>query len=263
MNLNLQGKAAIITGGSKGIGKAIAIALAAEGARIAICARDERILLQTAEEIQNQTRTEVIGVKANMTKLNDIRRFVGAAAKRFNRIDILVNNAGGGHIGDIETITEEDWEYHIQLKLLGYIRTAREVIPFMRTAGGGKIINIIGTAGRDPNPQFMLPGVTNAALMNFTKSLSKGLVKDRIMVNAVNPGTTETPLAEQIVAALSTLNNQPPEEVKSAIAASFPHSRIASVDDIAKAVVFLASDMANFINGFTINVDDGKSSTVW
>jgi 3-oxoacyl-[acyl-carrier protein] reductase/bacilysin biosynthesis oxidoreductase BacG len=263
MNLNLQGKAALVTGGSKGIGKAIAAALAAEGARVAICGRDERVLQQTVEEIQAQTRSELIAVKANLTKLNDIRRFISTAAKKFNRIDILVNNAGGGHIGTIATITDEEWEYHIQLKLLGYIRTAREAIPYMKENGGGKIINIIGMAARDPNPNYMLPGVTNAALMNFTKSLSKTLENDRISVNAINPGTTETPLADQIVAALSALTLKPMEEIKTTVASSFPHGRIATTDDIAKVAVFLASDMANFINGVTINVDDGKTTAVW
>ena len=109
----------------------------------------------------------------------------------------------------------------------------------------------------------MLPGVTNAALMNFTKSLSKTLENDRISVNAINPGTTETPLADQIVAALSALTLKPMEEIKTTVASSFPHGRIATTDDIAKVAVFLASDMANFINGVTINVDDGKTTAVW
>jgi NAD(P)-dependent dehydrogenase (short-subunit alcohol dehydrogenase family) len=263
MNLNLQGKAALVTGGSRGIGKAVALALAAEGVRVAICGRDERILQQAVEEIQAQTRAEVVPIKANMSKLNDIRRFISTAAKKFNRIDILVNNAGAGHIGDINTITDEEWQDQIELKLLGYIRAAREVIPLMLTGGGGRIINIIGMAGREPSRYFTLPGVTNAALMNFTKSLAKTLENDHISVNGINPGTTDTPLAEQITAALSALTTKPAEEIKQSVAASFPHGRIASPDEIARVAVFLASDMASFLNGVIINVDDGRTPGVW
>jgi len=263
MNLNLQGKTALITGGSRGIGKAIAGAFAAEGARVAICARDEQKLLQTVEEIQAQYKSEIIGVKANVTKLNDIRRFISTAKKKFSRIDILVNNAGGAFVGGINAISDEEWDNHIQLKLLGYIRMAREAIPALRESGGGKIINVIGMAGRDPVPHFMLPGVTNAALMNFTKSLSRELEGDHITVNALSPGTTDTPLTEQTVASLAALAAKTPEEVKAAIAASFPNARLATTDDIARVAVFLASDMANHLNGITINVDGGKTTSVW
>ena len=263
MNLNLQGKAVLITGGSKGIGKAIAMALASEGARVAICARDERILQQAAEDIQNQTKSEILAVKANVTRLNDIRRFIATAEKKFHRVDILINNAGGAHVGGISAITDEDWESHIQLKLLGYIRAAREVIPSMRIAGGGKIINVIGMAGREPAPHFMLPGVTNAALINFTKTLSKELESDNITVNALNPGTTDTPLTEQTIASLAALSAKSPEEVKAALYASNPRGRIASVDEIARVAVFLASDMAAYLNGVAVNVDGGKFNAAW
>src|ERR1044071_1543239 len=139
MLTGIQGKVILITGASKGIGKAIAHALAVEGARLAICARDERVLQLAADEIQAQTKTDVLPVKANMTKLNDIKRFVDSAAKKFNRIDVLINNAGGAHVGGVLTTTDENWEYNIQLKLLGYVRMAREVVPHMKAAGGGKI----------------------------------------------------------------------------------------------------------------------------
>ena len=183
MNTNLQGKVVLISGASKGIGKAAALMLATEGARLALCARDEKALKLAADEIQAQTHADVLTVKANMTKSNDIHRFVSAAINKFDHVDILINNAGGANVGGILTTTDEDWEYHIQLKLLGYIRMAREVIPYMKTNGGGKIINIVGMAAKEPNPLFMVPGVTNAALLNFTKSLSKELEKDNITVS--------------------------------------------------------------------------------
>ena len=262
ISTGLQNKVALITGASRGIGKAIALAFAAEGARLAICARDERMLSQAVDEIQHASHADVIGVKANMTKLNDIHRFVDAAVKKFDRIDILVNNAGGAHIGGILGTTDEEWEYHIQLKLLGYIRMAREVVPCMKKNGGGRIINVVGMAGKEPSVPLMVPGVTNAALLNFTKSLSRELEGDHIAVNSVNPGTTDTSLTQETLAAIGKLSSTTPDEVRQSIDASFPYKRMATVDDVAKVVVFLASDAANFINGISINIDAGKSPGV-
>jgi len=258
MNTGLQGKVVLITGASKGIGRAIAQALAEEGARLALCARDERELKLATDQIQYHTKADIIAVKANTTKLNDIRRFVAATAKKFNRIDILINNAGGAHIGGIFQTTDEDWEYHIQLKILGYIRMAREVIPHMKKNGSGKIINIIGTAGKEPNPLYIVPGVTNSALINFTKSLSKELEPDKIFVNSINPGTTDTPLTIETFNALAKILQKTPDEIRQSIVEHSPRGYIASPDDIAKVVVFIASDAANFINGVSLNVDAGK-----
>jgi NAD(P)-dependent dehydrogenase (short-subunit alcohol dehydrogenase family) len=263
MHTGLQGKVALITGASKGIGKAVALALAEEGVRLALCARDDRELKLASDEIQIHTKADIIAVKANVTKLNDIRRFVTAAVKKFTRIDILVNNAGGAHIGGIFQTTDEEWEYHLQLKLMGYIRMAREVIPPMRTAGGGKIINIIGTAGKEPNALYMVPGVTNGALINFSKSLSSELEPDNILVNSINPGTTDTPLTAETIAAMAQLLQKTPEEIRQSITDRCPQHRLATPEEIAKVVVFFASDAANFINGVSVNVDAGKVLGLW
>ena len=263
MTFNLQGKVALITGGSKGIGKAVALAMAEEGARLAICARNEDLLKLTAEEIKIHTHADVVAVKANMTKVNDISRFVNAAVKKFNRIDILVNNAGGAHIGGIMSTTDEEWEYHVQLKLLGYIRTAREVITYMKSTGGGKIINIVGMAAKEPGHHYMVSGVTNAALLNFTKSLSKEVENDNILVTSVNPTTTNTTLTEETFKSLALAQGKTPEEVRRAIIASYPQGRMATAEDIARTVLFLASDAAVFLNGTSINVDGGKSLGLW
>ena len=261
MNTGLQGKVVLITGGSRGIGRATALMLAAEGARLALCSRDEVQLKHTADEIRSRTHADVIAVKSNMTKLNDIRRFVNAAVKKFSKIDILVNNAGGAHIGGILNTTDEEWEYHIQLKLLGYIRMAREVIPYMKQNGGGRIINIVGMAAREPSPLMMVSGVTHAALLNFSKSLSKELETERILVNSINPTTTDTSLTQETTTKVAAIREQTPEDAMQAIIRSMPQGRIAATEDIARVVVFLASEAANFINGISLNVDSGRSSS--
>jgi NAD(P)-dependent dehydrogenase (short-subunit alcohol dehydrogenase family) len=263
LTTGLQGKVVLITGASKGIGKATALAMASEGARLAICARDERQLQLTADEIQASTKADVMSLKANITKLNDIHRFVDAAMKKFNRIDVLVNNAGGAHIGGIFKTTDEEWEYHIQLKLLGYIRMAREIIPHMQSAGGGKIINVVGMAAKEPSPLYMVPGVTDAGLLNFTKSLSKEVAKDHIQVNCVNPTTTDTPLTEETFQQLASALQKDRDIMRQSYIASMPNERLASPEAIAGVILFLASDATNFINGVSINVDDGKALGIW
>jgi 3-oxoacyl-[acyl-carrier protein] reductase len=258
----ITGKVALITGASKGIGKAIAMRFALEGARIAICARNEDALTETAAEIRAATHTDLLAVKSNMMKGNDIRRFVGAAIKKFGRIDILVNNAGGVHVGGITDTTDEQWEYHLQLKLLGYIRMAREVIPVMRTQGAGKIISIVGIAGKEPGPFSMVPGVINGALLNFTRSLSKELAPDNIQVNSINPATSATPLTEEVFTAISERTQKTIEEIRLATAQSLDGGLIDPAD-IASAAVFLASDAAEGINGTSLNIDAGKLSGIW
>jgi NAD(P)-dependent dehydrogenase (short-subunit alcohol dehydrogenase family) len=263
LTTGLEGKVVLITGGSGGIGRAVASALAAQGARLAICGRDEPRLQQTVDEIRAGSRADILPIKANMTKLNDIRRFVGAAMSKFGRIDILVNNAGGLHVGGVLQTSEEELEYHIQLKLLGYLRASREVIEHMKAAGGGKIINIIGMAGKEPNPVLFLPGAIDAALLNFTKSLSKELQGDKITVNSVNPGPTDTALAEETFKSIGALAQKSPEEIRLQASRSNAAGRIASPGEIANAVLFLASEAANFINGASINVDAGESLGLW
>lgn len=261
MNTDLQGKAVVISGGTRGIGRAAAGMFASQGCRVAICGRDDEALKLTVEEIQAHAKTDILGVKANTAKLNDVRRFVGSAARKFGRIDILVNNAGDAHIGGIGATTDEDWEYHIQLKLLGYIRMAREVLPHMKAAGGGTIINVVGMAAREPGPYFMVPGVTNGALLSFTKSLSSELAPDNIRVTAVNPGTTDTPLTERTVASLATLLNKPGEEVLRTLFS--PLGRLATADEVAAVIVFLASAAGRFVSGTAIDVDAGRSQGMW
>lgn len=262
MYKGIAGKIAVITGASRGIGKTIALTLATEGARLAICARDEDNLKRTVDEIRAQTHTDVIGVKANTMKINDIRRLVNAAIKKYGRIDILVNNSGGAHVGGIFTTRDEDWEYHIQLKLLGYIRTSREVAQHMKASGGGKIINIVGVAGREPEPLSMVSGVTNAALLNFTKSLSKELAVDRISVNCINPSTADTPLSAETFASLAAILQKSPEEIRQRAAQRLNGSLI-DPEEIAQVVLFLASDTAKAITGTSITIDAGSLLGVW
>lgn len=257
MNTGLHGKVVIVTGASRGIGKAIAYALANEGARLMLCARGEEELKQVENEIKEKFHTEIYTVKANISKLNDIKRVVAKTVAKYKRIDILVNNAGGSSIGGINQINDELIEDYFQVKLLGYIRAAREVIPYMQQQGGGKIINIIGVAGKEPSPIMMIPGIANSALLNFTKSLALEIAKDNITVNAVNPGFTETSSTESTLSSLATIQSKTVGEIRQVMTDANPFQRFARPEDIASAVIFFASETSAFISGISINVDGG------
>jgi NAD(P)-dependent dehydrogenase (short-subunit alcohol dehydrogenase family) len=192
MQLGLDGKIALITGGSMGIGKTTALALAREGAQVAICARGIEALQKTASEIQ-ATGNKVLPIRADMTRLDDIKHLVATTAQELGSIDILVNNAVNSIPGTFLELPDEAWLNHINVKIMGYVRCAREVIPHMMRRGGGRIINIGGMAARQVGHLTNSNGVTNASVANITKNLADQVAQYNILVNCIHPGTTRTP----------------------------------------------------------------------
>ena len=166
MNLGLGGRTALVTGGSKGIGLAAARGLAAEGARVMIAARDGTVLARAAKDIEATTGQRVETAPVDLSTLEGVRGLVADALARLGRLDILVNNAGAIKGGDFLTTPDEEWMRGWSLKLLGYIRMARETLPAMRRQGRGRIINVVGAAARNPAPTYMMGGAANAALIN-------------------------------------------------------------------------------------------------
>ncbi len=167
MDLELKEKVALVTGASRGIGRAIARGLAAEGARVALCARDKATLETAAREITRETRAEPFIVAGDLSQLDEVERVARAVHRRFGRIDILVNNAGAIRGGDFLAIPDAQWAGDWSLKLLGYIRMARAVFPLMQAQGGGRIVNVVGAAARNPTGGYLPGGVANAGLVNF------------------------------------------------------------------------------------------------
>lgn len=255
MNTGLHGKTAIITGASKGIGKAIAIALANEGVRTVLCARNEELLKQTEQEIKDRFHTEVISIKANISRHNDIKRTINKTLAKFKRIDILVNNAGSLGVGGIYDFDENIFLDHLYTRLMAVIRFSSELIPIMKKQGGGKIINIAGLSGVYPDSNFMTTSIINSAIITLTKSLAIELANDNINVNVVNPSYTYT---EQILQSLSVIaqkENRSLEDILNNINTQSPFSRLSSVEEIASAVVYLASDAASLLTGISFNID--------
>jgi 3-oxoacyl-[acyl-carrier protein] reductase len=259
MDLGLKGKVALITGGSQGIGKAIALTLAEEGCNLAICARGKEALDSSAKEIRAKG-VEVIAVQSDVTKPEDNKNFVSQAVKKFGRIDILVNNAGHGNASDPMELPEEVFRHHMDLMLFGPIQLCRQVIPYMRKQGWGRIINISSIFGKQPGNQLDYDSI-KASLQMVTKDLSNHLARDNILVNAVCPGPIRTPLWEGPGALAERLGQQlgmsAPEVMKWFAQQNIPLGHHGDPEDIANIVAFLASDKAKFITGQAINVDGG------
>lgn len=263
MDLELQGKVALVTGASQGLGQACALTLAEEGCNLAICARRQEALVEVAAEIRTKG-VEVLAVQSDVTKFEDNKNFVSKAVEKFGRVDILVNNAGRGPLSDPMTLAEEEFRYSMDLMLFGPFQCCREVIPLMRKQGWGRIINISSIFGKQPGGLLDYDSI-KAALIMLTKDLSNYLAKDNILVNAVCPGPIrglawEGPggLGEQLG---QVLGMSGPETVKWFAEHNIPLGHHGDPEDIANMVAFLASDRAKFITGQAINVDGGMVKT--
>ena len=222
MDLGLKGQAALVTGGSKGIGKAVARGLAQEGVRVAICARDKASLDAAAQELAKATGAEVFQVAGDLTRPDDVQRIVDATASRFGRIDVLVNNAGAAPGGEILDLTEEDWQKALQLKFMGYVRCIKAVIPHMLRQGGGRIVNIIGNDGVKPIGIELAPSAANAADLAMTVALAEQYGRQNILVNAINPGPVATERWEQLISGIARMRKISVEEAQRSRRAQHP-----------------------------------------
>ncbi len=262
MDLGLAGRVAIVTGGSKGIGRACAAALAAEGCRVAVCARGAEALERTAEELRAKG-AEALTVAADLAQPDAAHRVVETTVRHFGRVDILVNNAGAIRGGSFLDTPAEEWANDWRLKILGYTRMAQAVIPPMRVRRWGRIVNVIGAAARNPTPDYMAGGIANAGLINFTRALADLAAPDQILVTAVSPGATATERWDGLVVQRARAQGKAPEELRRELERAQPLGRIGRPEDVADLVVFLASERASFLTGVSITVDGGASRGVY
>jgi NAD(P)-dependent dehydrogenase (short-subunit alcohol dehydrogenase family) len=259
MELGLRGKVALVTGASRGIGRAIARQMAAEGARVVLVARDAMKLREAAAELGDDCLCHA----ADLSTVAGVQDAVAAAVACHGRIDILVNNAGSIPAGDFLTMPDEAWMQAYALKLHGYIRMARTVFPLMRDSGGGRIINVIGATARNPQPNYMAGGIANAGLVNFTKGLADLGAPHGILVTAVSPAATATERIEEQFMQIAAATGRSVGNVRAERLASYPLGRMAAAEDIADAVLFLASARAGFVSGICLTVDGNSTRGVW
>ncbi|MDE2839244.1 MAG: SDR family oxidoreductase [Chloroflexota bacterium] len=257
MDLELRGKTAIVSAGSKGLGKAIALGLAAEGARVAICSRNPDNLSQAAQEILTKTGSEVLAVPVDVTKPDAIANFVGTVVQRQGKIDILVNNAGGPPMGTFDDFEDKEWEDAFNLTFMSVIRFVREVLPHMRKTGSGRIINVTSTSVKQPLESLLLSSAIRPAVIGLAKSLANELAPDNILVNNICPGSIHTDRIKENVAAQVRSTGQSEESVMEEYAAKIPLGRLGEPVELADLAVFLASERASYITGATLQVDGG------
>jgi 3-oxoacyl-[acyl-carrier protein] reductase len=256
LDLELAGKAALITGGSDGLGRAAAARLLAEGARVAICARRPQHLEAAAAGLRAQSGGEVLAVTADVSQAEDCRRFVEEASAAFGGVDILLNNAGTSAAHGLEDLDDEAWRADIDLKLMAAVRLCRAVIPIMRARGGGAIVNVTIVGGKAPAARALPTSVTRAAGINLTKSLANEYAKDKIRVNTICLGLIKSAQWER------RAGNRPVEELYGEIARRVPLGRVGEAEEYADLVAFLVSVRAAFITGTAVNLDGGMGATV-
>ena len=258
MDLGLKGKVALVLAASKGLGRASAAALAAEGARVTIGARNRQELAKTAQEIEQDSGSQVLAVPTDVTRAEDVAAIVAATVNTFGRIDILVNNAGGPPFGPFEAFNDVQWQAAFELNLLSAVRLIRQVLPHMRQERGGRIINIVSTSVKQPIDGLILSNTIRLGVVGLAKTLSIELGPDNITVNNVCPGRILTDRLRQGANVQAKIAQGISEaEALSDLAKDIPLGRLGKPEEVESLVAFLASQQAAYITGTTIQVDGG------
>lgn len=257
MDLGIKGRVALVAASSQGIGLATAEAFAAEGCRVAMCARNDRTLQAAAERIRRQHAAEVYAEAFDVTSPASVSRFVAAVADKFGSVDICVTNAGGPPAKGFLAASLEDWNKAIDANFLSNVYFAHEVIPHMQRKKWGRIITITSITTKQPVTDLVLSNAVRAAVVGLVKSLANEFGKDGILVNNVGPGFTATDRLKELAKARSAATGKPEQEFLDAWAADAPVKRLGDPREVAETIVWLASDCASYITGQTVLVDGG------
>jgi 3-oxoacyl-[acyl-carrier protein] reductase len=255
MELGLRERRAIITGASKGIGAATARALAAEGVRVALIARDRDALASVSASIG----PAAVIAHADLSTADGVQRSVGSCIEQLGGVDILVNNAGASPMGSFDQITDAQWEESFNLKLMGYVRCMRAVLPSMRDQGRGRIINVGGAAGLRATPGNTLAAI-NAAIVHLTRATSELVAPDGVGVVTLHPGPTLTERLHTVLSAGAAAAGVDVEEFAATrVAPTLPKRRLGTPEEVAAMITVLASDVADYVTGGGLSVDGGAA----
>lgn len=260
METRLKDKTAIVTGASRGIGKAIAVRLAAEGAEVVLCARDTNLLEHAVAEIKSSgERASALAV--DLREMDAAKRVSEFTLATYGQIDIIVNNAGATKRGEFLQLTDEDWADGFALKFFGAMRLTREAWPHLKKQAGS-VLNISGVGGRMPGPQFTIGGSVNAALLSFTKAMADVGIRDGVQVNAINPGKIRTARFQGRLEETAAQQGIDMAAAERNIVESAKTTRIGEPEDIAALVAFTVSPEGRFLQGALIDMDGGATKVI-
>lgn len=257
MDLGLTDKVAIVTGGSRGIGKGMALRLAAEGCRVATCARGEEALQAAAAEIEARG-VDALALPLDLTDVGAAQRLVEATMQRFGRIDVLVNNVGGNRRKPFVETTDDDWDAVLELNLKAHLRCSRAAIPYLKASGGGAILFVSSIFGREAGgPGLSIYNTTKSALISAAKIMALELASDGIRVNSIAPGSIRFPGGSW-----DRRVQADPEGMKAFVKQNLPVGRFGTVEEVADVAAFLVSERASLVTGACLNVDGGQSKSL-
>jgi len=262
MNLGLDGKIALVTASSRGLGRAVALRLAQEGAQVAICARGEETLSETGQAIRQATGQRVLAIPANVSQPAAADELVEATLEAFDRLDILVTNAGGPPPGLFLDLTPQDWEDAAQLTLMSAVRLCYAAAPVMKAQGTGSILAMTSITVKQPLPNLVLSNSLRLGVTGLIKTLADELAPFGIRANAICPGWTRTARVEQLLEDRAQRSGGTTEDEAAKITADIPMGRMGTPEEFAAAAAFLVSDAASYINGVSLLVDGGMARGV-
>jgi 3-oxoacyl-[acyl-carrier protein] reductase len=257
VDLGLKGRVALVAASSQGLGKAVALGLAREGAKLALCARNAATLEATAEEIRRETGAEMFASPVDVTDESAVQAFAAAILARFSAIDICIANAGGPPAKPFDATTVDEWRRAIDLNFMSTLYLARAVLPHMRERRWGRLITITSLTVKQPVDGLILSNSVRAGVAGLVKSLSNEYAGHNVLVNNVCPGYTATDRLVELSTTLARAGNVAPEEIEKRWTAAIPQGRLARPEEFADVVVFLCSERASYITGQSIAIDGG------
>lgn len=257
MDLGLKGRRALVCAASKGLGRAIATSLSAEGAIVAICSRREAAITQAAREIEAQTGNRVLPFVADLSRRDDVDRLVDEVQEALGGIDILINNFGGPPAGGLDDVSEQDWRDAVDLGMLSVIQLTQRVIPGMRAQRWGRIITVSSTTVLEPSERLLISSTVRSGTAAFMKAIAPGLAPDNILVHTVCPGPTRTDRTVYLAETAAARKGTTPEAEEAAMAAEIPMGRLGRPQELGDLVACLASDRLSYATGLTLAVDGG------
>jgi NAD(P)-dependent dehydrogenase (short-subunit alcohol dehydrogenase family) len=261
MDLGLKDRVAIVTGASRGIGRACAAELLAEGAHVVVASLDPKRNAEACRKLSGKAG-RVLGIPFDIESDESVHMMVERTLAELGRLDILVNNAALVSPGDLYTLSDAEWGRSFEKKLNGFARCMRHAIPPMRARKWGRIVNVTGGAGRQPQPNAVATGMNNAAILNLTKAMANDLAKDGILLNAVVPSSTLTGRLEEAIRKTAAQTGKSEAEVLKERGARFPLGRLAAPEEVAAVIAFLCSERASYVLGCAWQVDGGAMAAI-